>query len=323
MASWWLLGTLSQICCFLLAQDSSSFSFLICRYSDGCIRLFHTTNHQLKVVLNGHRSAISAFRFDAGSTRLLSGSKDTDIVAWDLLAETGLFRLRGHKDAVTQIRFLTPQHILTSAKDTTMRLWDLDMQYCYETVVGHRHEITDFELFFAGKETATVWTVSVDPDVHVWSIDLTKLGVAQYGEESDTPRQHMTYLYSLPRQLKSHRATQIKMLDRLCLVATNNKGMEGFYLLTEEELAKKRAKRLKRKSKKGNSGEVALTEEDRVQRTAILRCPAKIKSIDVTPMSSSDKVKVFFGFLHSGYRRGIALTGCANRSLWRPQTMRY
>ena len=31
---------------------------------------------------------------------LASGSRDTDVVVWDVAAEAGLFRLRGHRDQV-------------------------------------------------------------------------------------------------------------------------------------------------------------------------------------------------------------------------------
>ena len=38
------------------------------------------------------------------------GAKDTDIVIWDLVSETGLFKLRGHKGQVTGLHFLHPSN---------------------------------------------------------------------------------------------------------------------------------------------------------------------------------------------------------------------
>lgn len=34
---------------------------------------------------------------------LASGSQDTDIILWDVMGETGLFRLRGHTAEVTDL----------------------------------------------------------------------------------------------------------------------------------------------------------------------------------------------------------------------------
>lgn len=42
-------------------------------------------------------------RYNASGSMIASGGKDTDIVLWDVVGETGLFRLRGHKDQVTDL----------------------------------------------------------------------------------------------------------------------------------------------------------------------------------------------------------------------------
>jgi U3 small nucleolar RNA-associated protein 12 len=53
--------------------------------------------------LNGHKKAVTALRYNKAGALLASGSKDTDIIIWDAVGETGLFRLRGHKDQVSFI----------------------------------------------------------------------------------------------------------------------------------------------------------------------------------------------------------------------------
>lgn len=58
------------------------------------------------VVLNGHRSAVTALSFDMNGTRLASGSTDTDIVLWDVVSEEGMHRFKGHKDQVTCVSFI-------------------------------------------------------------------------------------------------------------------------------------------------------------------------------------------------------------------------
>ncbi len=49
------------------------------------------------------QTAVTCLRFSPGGALLASGSKDTELVVWDVLGEAGLFRLRGHKDQVTDV----------------------------------------------------------------------------------------------------------------------------------------------------------------------------------------------------------------------------
>ena len=39
-------------------------------------------------------------RFSASGAQLASGSQDTDVIVWDVVAQAGLFRLRGHHGQV-------------------------------------------------------------------------------------------------------------------------------------------------------------------------------------------------------------------------------
>ena len=56
-----------------------------------------------QVTLTGHRRAVTALRYSANGSQLASGSQDTDIILWDVIAETGLFRLRAHTAEVTDL----------------------------------------------------------------------------------------------------------------------------------------------------------------------------------------------------------------------------
>jgi U3 small nucleolar RNA-associated protein 12 len=46
---------------------------------------------------------VTALRFHPSGSLLASGSKDTDLIIWDVVGEAGLYRLRGHKDQVTDL----------------------------------------------------------------------------------------------------------------------------------------------------------------------------------------------------------------------------
>ena len=61
-------------------------------YFDGSVRMWNLESGTCLFTLNGHKAAVSSLVFDISGTRLLSGSKDTDIILWDLVAETGVYR---------------------------------------------------------------------------------------------------------------------------------------------------------------------------------------------------------------------------------------
>ena len=61
-------------------------------YADGSVRLWDARTSTVVVAFNGHKKAVTALAFDDSGSRLASGSQDTEVIIWDVLAETGLFR---------------------------------------------------------------------------------------------------------------------------------------------------------------------------------------------------------------------------------------
>lgn len=120
----------SEVVC--LEQDARHPYRLAVGYLDGSLRLFDLRqkppvvddySSQLTVDaqaisyylnFNGHKAAISSIAFDSDGVRMVSGSKDTEIVVWDLVGECGLFRLKGHKAPITNVLFVPNRNILVS-----------------------------------------------------------------------------------------------------------------------------------------------------------------------------------------------------------------
>ena len=69
-------------------------------YSTGAVRLWDVLKGTSNVTLSGHRGAVTAMRYNANGGLLATGSKDTNIVVWDVVEEAGLYRLNGHRDQV-------------------------------------------------------------------------------------------------------------------------------------------------------------------------------------------------------------------------------
>lgn len=78
-------------------------------YGDGSIRTWDSDKGTCETTLNGHKGAVTALRYNKAGSLLASGSKDNDVILWDVVGETGLFRLRGHRDQVSL--FLLLMHI--------------------------------------------------------------------------------------------------------------------------------------------------------------------------------------------------------------------
>ena len=60
-------------------------------------RLWDTGTREVEVTFTGHKTAVSCLAWDRAGLRLVSGSRDTAVIVWDVVAECGIARLQGHK----------------------------------------------------------------------------------------------------------------------------------------------------------------------------------------------------------------------------------
>jgi len=148
------------------------------------------------LVLNGHGSSpvqMVVFDKNIGSVgRLASGGADGVVILWDVVAETGLFRLLGHRGPVTGITFLRPSGddsgvdgLVTSGSDGLVKVWDLNGQCCVQTLTGHRGSVGCLDCSLLrppggdGEDRDRAkWrlvTGCADGQVRVWSVEDLKL----------------------------------------------------------------------------------------------------------------------------------------------------
>lgn len=188
LATWHELGHRSKVTA--IARSPVNTNTFAVGYEDGSIRLWSADTNSTSVTFNGHKKSVVSLAFDARGLRIASASLDTDVILWDLVAETGLYRLRGHRDAVTVVSFLqTPStlpindgpssstalnhesdtggYLLSTSKDGLLKLWDLSLQHCVETVVHGSGEI---------------WSLAVSQDIPL-SMKVSTTSKEKVGED--------------------------------------------------------------------------------------------------------------------------------------------
>ncbi|XP_071439850.1 WD repeat-containing protein 3 [Hetaerina americana] len=287
-------------------------NFLAVGYADGTIKVFDFTNPDNPVSYVGHKSAITCLSYDWNGHRLASGSKDTDVVVWDVVSECGLHRLNGHRGVVTQVLFHGPNHpslLISSSKDTFVKFWDLETQHCFKTLVGHRTEVWDISIVKDGKYLVTGCG---DSELRVWSLNFV---------DSDLPPEDIPESKEVDKNfleedadsasiypLRCHKAGSILRngLGRVISLSVDSSGLllgchgadtkvEIFQFRKELEATLKAKKRLRKERKKAIKDDggppvtnepdaVVVTLKDEVQRLPILKIPpadGKIKSIDL------------------------------------------
>ncbi|KND02726.1 uncharacterized protein SPPG_01809 [Spizellomyces punctatus DAOM BR117] len=284
-----------------MGHQNSPEGFVAAGYADGSIRIWD--GDHVKILFNGHRGAVTALGFDPLGARLASGSADTDLIVWDVVAECGLARFRGHKDQITGLSFLTRNgldHIVSCSKDSLIKFWDIGTKHCVETVIGHRGEVWALDV---GQDERMLLTGAADGEVRVWTIDPDALsqklepGVVAGGwdesTEPDAAKRAVTSRGVLERQSKERVVTlKVHPNGRYIAAQGADRLVQVYRIRTLDEIKKKLARLKKRKEKKNKGeqeeSEPVLTVADEIPCIGNVRCSAKIRSFDFS-LKSQDQ----------------------------------
>ncbi|KAI8896096.1 WD40-repeat-containing domain protein [Globomyces pollinis-pini] len=274
-------------------------------YADGSIRVW--LNDQM-TVFNGHRAPVTCLAFDANGARLASGSSDTDIILWDIVAETGIARFKGHKDQVTCLAFLQDpipnstsklNHLVSGSKDTLVKIWDIDAHVCVENIVLHRGQVWALDVF-----ENTLVTGAADGLLRFWSIDPTLLAaklvssvVADKKVTDAEIEKSVTLLGTVERQSKERTITlKFHSSGSFIGVQGADKLIEIFKVRNEKEIKKAMSRRKKRLEKKTpGQSEITETLMDKYPSFATIRCSSKIRSFDFGTGFNNHHIKVLVG----------------------------
>lgn len=244
-------------------------------YSDGAVRLWNYEEGQVLQVFQGHRSGVSCLCFDDAAHFLATGSNDTDIVLWDLAAEAGVARFRGHVDQVTAVLFwkapgggaaplgtlAAAGRLISASKDRVVRIWSLELQICLQTIAEHQSEVWSLALSTDRRRLAAG---SSDKFLRMWELSPDAKGTEEEPIAS--------FMGEVPRPNGQGSAIALqfvfpKGLDfELLLCQGAGKTLEMFRCHDEGDV-KRRQKRRKRraqvkKQKKAGTEGAAADEED-------------------------------------------------------------
>jgi len=220
--------------------------------------------------------------------------------------------MRGHKNQITSINFLSQDYVLTSSKDTLLKVWDLGTQHCIETIVAHRSEVWDVAF---DVHQMILCTGSNDDEIRVWKVDLDVLKTHlkqemttsatmnpknknnnnnnNNNEDNDVnmteteTKKGIILKGSLARHSKERIASlKFHTSGRYLVCQSADKIIEIFKVRSAEELKKKLARR---KSRKPNATDIEITLQDEISSLQVLRAGSKVQSIDYNPINKNQK----------------------------------
>jgi len=288
----------------LTEEEQNMQHFLVAGgYSDGSISIFDFKTTQVETTFHGHNSEVTSLIFNHDDSLLVSGGKDTFIIVWDIVSQTGMFKLSGHKGEITNLKFhtfrlplpgvtrdeededddskyTTQTLLLSSSKDSLIKVWDHEKQFCVDTLTGFSYEVWDFDicdnLLVAG---------SIDNELKIWKLEQKEVKPRIYS--------YATYTGTLPRTGKERVMGVAYHSDaNLLAVHSGERALEIFKVNTEKEAKMKQKRRRKRRfgklQQEGEAEEPPTTEEltvfeekisDYFKRLLLVTTESQIKNV--------------------------------------------
>ena len=227
---------------------------------------------------------------------------------WDVIAEAGVCRLRGHRDMVSDVCLLQVHGAIASvAKDGMLRLWDLDTQHCVQVAAAPSGELWSVD---ADEACEMLITGGAGAEILAWQLESRALArqrppAARQTEPSDGATDsewrgvHARLLGALVVRVSTSRVSRLRYgLDgALLAVQFADKHLQLYGVQTPEQLKRQMKRRLSKRRKQAAEQEgsgIALDAEgielgaaDRFQPLSHVRAPSKLHSFAFLPRQKS------------------------------------
>lgn len=267
----------------------------------------------LGITFNGHKTGVTCLSFDQEGHRLASGSRDTNIIVWDIVNECGLYRLKGHKGPITSLSFDNERNVLvSSSKDTLVKFWDLNVQHCFKTLTEHIMEVWDFILV-----KDYIVTGTSDAELRVFKLQYSETAEANFGnsiephmkklkvldeedenqddedqDEFDAGILKIERVGSLLRQGQDKVAHLVVDSEERLIAChgSNDSNVELFAICSDDEVKKRLQKRAKKERRKNGSASAnseatdlpSPTIQEEFRRLKVFKGPGKIRHMQVS-----------------------------------------
>ncbi|XP_016123755.1 U3 small nucleolar RNA-interacting protein 2-like [Sinocyclocheilus grahami] len=177
-------------CIFLIPHHPISILVLVYREVEGGKKVHKIAGGRKGTEARhvGHTAHILCMAISSDGKYLASGDMNKLIMIWDPVTCKHLYKLKGHRDAVSGLAFRRGTHTLYSAShDRSIKVWSVDENAYVETLFGHQDMITGLDCLSrercvtaGGRDrTIRVWKVAEESQLvfhgHEGSIDCIQL----------------------------------------------------------------------------------------------------------------------------------------------------
>ncbi|KAL3993651.1 WD domain G-beta repeat family protein [Acanthocheilonema viteae] len=278
--------------CISTVKFSENRRFFAIGYVDGTVRLYDrkSSDRSMYVTFVGHRTGVNCIAFSKDGLTLATGGKDSAVVIWDIVNESGLFRLNGHKNSVTHLQFtLNGRFLISSSKDTYVKFWSLDSKSCFFTITDCHSEVYTFSLL---KNDSFLLVGSAELELRVFdlhwfekeelddqddnSTKKLKTGENSVGFSEDTQANTIVRCVKKGQILRRSRGRTLQLAvsrdEKLIACVGSLHCIDIFRIYNDDESQKRLMKKLRKARKKlaGSGGAEAISETDIAKDVSIL-----------------------------------------------------
>ncbi|CAG8476626.1 4098_t:CDS:10 [Cetraspora pellucida] len=120
---------------------------------DAKVKIWSTTQKNSICTLESQAN-VCCVKFNPESPHQVAfGSADHHIHYYDLrYNRQPIFIYRGHRKAVSYVKFISRNELISASTDSTLKLWDIESQICARTYTGHTNEKN-----FVGLSVSSDW----------------------------------------------------------------------------------------------------------------------------------------------------------------------